>query len=151
MPLYLTADTASICLYDLNRLKHRLPDDCDWWSAPAEELVEVNAGNALIIGLEQDGTYKVDLNVGSVPLPEPRIEANLVFSSGRMYIGAGETITGQGLEPDESTGHFIDLEPGTYRVRVYKPAAFELAVVLNGTDQPGTNQFPDTIPLTLWD
>ena len=39
--------TATMCLFDLASLKHRVEEPSDWWSIPEDELAEVNAGNCL--------------------------------------------------------------------------------------------------------
>ncbi len=52
-------DTATMCVYDIGALKHRLNDTADWWSLPSEELAEVNNGNAAFINLQSDGKYSV--------------------------------------------------------------------------------------------
>jgi len=34
-------DTATLVIYDLMSLKHRINDDVDWWSLPEDELEEI--------------------------------------------------------------------------------------------------------------
>ncbi|MDR6110526.1 hypothetical protein QE451_002187 [Paenibacillus sp. SORGH_AS338] len=44
-------DTATLCIYDLQALKHRLEDTSDWWSIPEDELLEVNLGNIAFLNV----------------------------------------------------------------------------------------------------
>lgn len=105
--------TSTIAVYDLAALKHRLNDDVDWWADPAEELAEINRRNLLIIGLGGDGFY--DLEIVEEGSLVPRF--SLSFPSGRIFIGAGEMLTGGGDEPaPQYGGMFLDFEPGDYTV-----------------------------------
>ncbi|MGK5036135.1 DUF6386 family protein [Janthinobacterium sp. LB3P118] len=36
--------TATLCVFDPALLRHKLDDECDWWSIPSAELAAVNAG-----------------------------------------------------------------------------------------------------------
>ena len=113
-------DTATLVIYDLMSLKHRINDDADWWSLPEDEVEEINKGNLLFLNLGDDGAYKVHIKndvdeyTGSLFLSVP---------SGKVFIGAGEDVTGGDLEPDDTdaiSGEFIILEPGTYEVKYKK-------------------------------
>ena len=113
-------DTATLVIYDLMSLKHRIDDDADWWSLPEDEVEEVNKGNVLFLNLGDDGAYKVNIKndvdeyTGSLFLNVP---------SGKVFIGAGEDVTGGNLEPDDTdaiSGEFITLEPGSYEVKYKK-------------------------------
>ncbi|MGX5011067.1 DUF6386 family protein [Enterobacter asburiae] len=113
-------DTATLVIYDLMSLKHRINDDADWWSLPEDEVEEINKGNVLFLNLGDDGNYKVDIKndigeyTGSLFLNVP---------TGKVFIGAGEDVTGGDLEPDDSdaiSGEFITLEPGSYEVKYKK-------------------------------
>ncbi|MEH3776745.1 DUF6386 family protein [Enterobacter asburiae] len=113
-------DTATLVIYDLMSLKHRINDDADWWSLPEDELEEINKGNVLFFNLGNDGAYKVNIKndvdeyTGTLFLNVP---------SGKVFIGAGEDVTGGDLEPDDTdaiSGEFIILEPGTYEVKYKK-------------------------------
>ena len=108
-------DTAAIVIYDLGALKHRLDDDVDWWADPLEEIVEINNRNLLIIGLGSDGFYDLDVSdAGGFDR-----SYSLFFPSGRVFIGAGEMVTGGGDEPDERCGGlFLDFAPGDYTVGI---------------------------------
>lgn len=113
-------DTAKLVIYDLMSLKHRINDDADWWSLPEDEVEEINKGNLLFLNLGGDGAYKVHIKndvdeyTGSLFLSVP---------SGKVFIGAGEDVTGGDLEPDDSdaiSGEFISLDPGSYEVKYKK-------------------------------
>jgi Family of unknown function (DUF6386) len=109
-----TTDTATICVFDVARLKHRLTDDADWWSVPVAELAELNSGNAAFFGLGQDGTYQVRV-VGA--LSEPAVTVNLQVPSGRVFVGAGEEVTSDGLEPEcICGGAFVETGIGNFAV-----------------------------------
>lgn len=113
-------DTATLVIYDLMSLKHRINDDADWWSVQEDEVEEINKGNLLFLNLGDDGAYKVHIKndvdeyTGSLFLSVP---------SGKVFIGAGEDVTGGDLEPDDSdaiSGEFISLDPGSYEVKYKK-------------------------------
>jgi hypothetical protein len=107
--------TATLCVFDLECLKHRLNDDADWWSMPEEELIEVNAGNVAFIGLNDDGGYTV-LVVDEMPIFDA--EFSIKVPSGKIFIGAGEEVTSAGLEPEGLLGVFRQLPIGNYSLRV---------------------------------
>ncbi|MBK4561781.1 hypothetical protein JJP84_24765, partial [Enterobacter hormaechei] len=48
-------DTATLVIYDLMSLKHRINDDADWWSLPEDEVEEINKGNVLFLNVGDDG------------------------------------------------------------------------------------------------
>ncbi len=122
LEFHLHTDTATLAVFDMHAIRHRLDDTCDWWSLPHDELLETNAGTIAFLNLPSDGTYQVRVQAlltdadGSVHLRVP---------SGQVFIGAGEDTTGGGLEPDGSDviqGQFITLDKGTYCMR-YKGEA----------------------------
>jgi hypothetical protein len=105
-------DTSTLCVFDLGCLKHRLNDDVDWWSIPSDELSEVNNGNVAFLGLGGDGEFVVKL-VGSID--NPKFRTNLKVPSGKVFIGAGEEVTADELEPEcVRGGSFVDLKAGSY-------------------------------------
>ena len=107
-------DTATMCVFDLGALKHRLDDDADWWSDPDEELAEVNAGNVAFLNLGEDGRYRIEL-VGS-PLNDG-VVVLLNCPTGRVFLGSGEEVTGDELEPEGVRGGgFVQLEAGSVRL-----------------------------------
>jgi Family of unknown function (DUF6386) len=108
----ITTDTATICLFDLASLQHRLNDVGDWWSIPKNELEEVNAGNALILNLGADGSYEVNFCNSAMSGMK---HFSLRIPTGRIFIGQGEQLTGGGLEPDPAWGgEFHNVEAGNY-------------------------------------
>ena len=122
--------TATVVVYDLEALKHRVDDDVDWWADPKAELEEINQRNVLIVGLKFDGFYDLDI-AEEEPLGQ---SYSLRFPSGRVFIGPGEVLTGGGDEPDEnSEGKFLDLPPGDYKVGVIRTDE-KLRIALIRTD-----------------
>jgi len=111
-------DTATMCVFDLQCLKHRLDDDADWWTTADAELEEVNQGNVAFVGLGDDGNYFVAV---TDDIQDAQVEVNLRVPSGRVFIGAGEEVTSDGLEPEcVRGGGFITLTPGNYRLLAKK-------------------------------
>lgn len=113
--LSFVTDTATMCIFDLVCLRHRLQDDPDWWAIPAHEVGEVNDANVGFLNLGEDGRYNVTI------LEERPIGAcaflNLKGPTGRFFIGCGEEVTGGGLEPEGIRGGgFIELPAANYRL-----------------------------------
>lgn len=105
----MVTDTATLCLYDLAALKHRLEDTSDWWSIPVDELAEANAGHCLFLNLGADGVYEVEWSLEDVEEdsdPDDGAEREKVYHlqvpSGHVYLGAADDVTGGELEPDET-------------------------------------------------
>ncbi|WP_320761077.1 DUF6386 family protein, partial [Enterobacter cloacae] len=57
--LNIQTNTATLVIYDLMSLKHRINDDADWWSLSEDEVEEINKGNVLFLNLGDDGVYKI--------------------------------------------------------------------------------------------
>ncbi|OFA01658.1 hypothetical protein JAB9_13510 [Janthinobacterium sp. HH107] len=133
--------TATLCVFDPALLRHKLDDDCDWWSLPSAELAAVNAGQAAFFNVGGDGAYDVVLHG---ELAEPHASVHLVVASGRIFIGAGEDVTGGGLEPDTAYGGlFVDVSAGSYRVQARRDGArISLAFV---PDARSSNAFADLV------
>ncbi|QDV17174.1 hypothetical protein Pan153_18090 [Gimesia panareensis] len=132
-------DTAMFCVFDLASLRHRIDDDCDWWSVPDEELIELNAGNVAFIGLGEDGKYSLDLSESP---DDVDCTLNLKCPSGRIFLGAGEEVTGEGLEPEAIRGGtFLTVVPGNYRLLITRKSERAIAVRLQATEGSGDNQF----------
>ncbi|MDO6410121.1 DUF6386 family protein [Pantoea phytobeneficialis] len=115
-----STDTATLSVFDVASLKHRVNDDPDWWSIPDDEVGEINKGNVLFLNLGSDGDYTVEIcddlkdGYGSLFLNIP---------VGKVFIGAGEDTSGGDLEPDGSdymSGIFFELSPGFYEVKFKK-------------------------------
>ncbi|TWT38820.1 DUF6386 family protein [Blastopirellula retiformator] len=138
-------DTSTLCIFDLESLRHRLDDDSDWWTVPDEELLEVNNGNIAFIGLGEDGKYCLEV---CESLVETDISINLNCPSGRLFIGAGEEVTGEGLEPEALRGGmFLDLSPGIYRLAIYRKSPRLVAICFEQTSDGGENKF--TTPVQI--
>ncbi len=133
--------TATLCVFDPARLRHKLDDDCDWWSIPSAELAAVNAGQAAFFNVGGDGAYDIALHA---ELAEPHASVHLAVASGRVFIGAGEDVTGGGLEPDTAYGGlFVDVPVGSYRVQARRDGAHvSLAFV---PDARSSNAFADLV------
>ncbi|WP_170948172.1 DUF6386 family protein [Paenibacillus sp. 7516] len=109
--------TATMCLFDLASLKHRVEEPPDWWSIPEDELAEVNAGNCLFFNLGADGMYEVswsvDISHSTSAVPEGAQVFYLQVPTGSVFLGAAEDVSGGELEPDESCdGMILSLQPG---------------------------------------
>jgi hypothetical protein len=114
-------DTATLCIFDLAALRHRFDDDADWWCTPEPELLEVNAGNVAFVGLGDDGLFNV--HVGKASGGEART-VSIRCPSGRLFVGAAEEVTGEGLEPDATRGGgFIEVTPGPHRLAIFREGA----------------------------
>jgi len=135
-------DTATMCNFDITCLKHRLDDEVDLWSTPDAELEEVNRGNVAFLNLGGDGRYSftfVD------EIKSPQVEMNLHVPSGRVFVGAAEEVTSDGLEPEAVRGGmFIDVQPGEYTLCVSRNDA-EISVSLNVAHSPTINKFHSLI------
>ncbi|MBI0552028.1 DUF6386 family protein [Pectobacterium parmentieri] len=110
-------DTATIVIFDLQSLKHRITDTANWWSIEEDEIDEINNGNAVFLNLGSDGEYLINI-VES--LNDYDDVAYINVPSGNIFIGAGEDTTGGDLEPDDInsvSGYFIKLPPENYAVR----------------------------------
>jgi Family of unknown function (DUF6386) len=62
----ITTDTATICIFDPERVQHRLSDRPDWWSVRSEELKELNSGSIMIVNVFADGCYRLYAHNGPV-------------------------------------------------------------------------------------
>ncbi len=143
--MQIATDTATLVIYDLDQLQHRIDDDCDWWVDQDQELEEINKGNVLFVGLDEDGFYDIEIKSGS---PEQELDdvvsARLKNSSGRFFIGPGEAVTGEGEEPEESRyGHFFKVPPGDYEVSVAADEDHKLLIWLNPAEKFEPNHFAD--------
>lgn len=133
--------TATLCVFDPALVRHKLEDDCDWWSIPSAELAAVNGGQVAFFNVGGDGAY--DLVVHD-ELAEPHVSVHLAIASGRVFIGAGEDVTGGGLEPDTAYGGiFVDVPVGGCRVQAHRDGArISLAFV---PDARSSNTFGDLV------
>jgi Family of unknown function (DUF6386) len=139
----IATDTATLCVFDVESLKARLRDDADWWTTTDAELHEVNAGNVVFLGLGFDGNYLIHL-VGDLPNAQANVQFKVL--SGRVFIGAGEEVSADGLEPEcLRGGKFIDLPKGSYIVHASKEGSdIFVSIGLGGS---GTNAFASPVRL----
>ncbi|MGI9710441.1 DUF6386 family protein [Serratia marcescens] len=122
-----TTDTATLSIFDLVSLKHRVSDDADWWSIPEDELEEVNKGNVLFLNLGEDGQYTVRV-VDNINENYKSLFLNV--PSGKVFVGAGEDTSGGYLEPDGSdymSGVFLIMDIGNYEVR-FRRDSLDIAI-----------------------
>lgn len=149
----MVTSTATVCIFDPQRLRHRLDDAPDWWSIVSEEIKELNQGNAMIVGLGSDGAYSVQVHVGGDEAERGMVEsvtALIGIESGSASVGPGEEITGGGFEPStlqDGCGAFIDLEPGAYHVTVAMRGDAELTVVFRKVQGVASNSISDQLLL----
>ena len=106
--------TATIVVFDVASLSHRVDDDVDWWSEPEPEIAELHARNLVIAGLEANDWYDVSVKVAD---SHTGATYSLRVPSGNVFVGPGEEISGGGCEPGgEHGGIILTLEPGDYSV-----------------------------------
>lgn len=116
----ISTDTATLSVFDLDAIKHRVSDTADWWSLPEDEIKEINNGNIIFIGLTNDGIYKIDV---TKHIDKPDITLFIKVTSGTVFIGAGEDTSGGDLEPDNSdaiSGKLFPLPINNYAVSFKK-------------------------------
>lgn len=116
----ISTDTATLSVFDLDAIKHRISDTADWWSLPEDEVEEVNRGNIIFIGLGDDGVYEVNVTDHII---SPDVTLFLRAPSGAIFIGAGEDTSGGDLEPDSSvsiSGRMLSLPIKNYAVSFKK-------------------------------
>jgi hypothetical protein len=131
-----------MCIFDIASLKHRLEDDVDWWSISDDELEEVNRGNVAFLNLGSDGKYSFTF-VEEVQYPQ--LEMNLHVPSGRLFVGAAEEVTADGLEPESVRGGmFVDAQPGEYTLRVSRDGT-EISLSLHLAHGSKRNEFDSLI------
>jgi hypothetical protein len=133
--------TATLCVFDPALLRHKLGDECDWWSIPSAELAAVNAGQVAFFNVGDDGAYALVLHD---ELAEPHASVHLAIVSGRVFVGAGEDVTGGGLEPDTAYGGlFVDVPAGNYRVQARRDG--DLISLAFLPDARSSNAFDDLV------
>ncbi|TKJ92337.1 hypothetical protein PaeCFBP13512_08610 [Paenibacillus sp. CFBP13512] len=136
-------DTATLCIYDLQALKHRLEDTSDWWSIPEDELLEVNLGNVAFLNVGADGLYTMQ-QVEDIQQTSVQLWINV--PSGQLYAGAAENVTGGELEPEDGdSGQYITVEPGVYHLKIARNEQQIEFALLWTEHQQATNEFKDLI------
>lgn len=145
-PFSFNTDTATLCIFDPIRLKHRLNDDADWWSMPSDEIAEVNKGNVVFVGLGTDGKFTMRF-VDSLRDAHV-VKVRLSVDSGRVFVGAGEEVTSDGLEPEcLRGGAFLDVSSGVYMVSLSRTGSKTLEFSL--TKVEGSPENSITHPLKI--
>jgi hypothetical protein len=140
--------TATIVIFDVKALKHRLDDAADWWSVPSFELAEVNLGNVLIIALGEDGVYFADVTDGIFEVNNS-IVGMLNCPTGKIFIGAGEDISGAGYDPENTrhlSGQIVEMAPGTYELMVSRKNN-EIRICFKASQMLGKNSFKQPLEL----
>lgn len=142
-------DTAEVCVFDPDCLRHRLQDAADWWTVPSQALLEMNAGNVMFVDVGDDGEYVLDVDLAPAEQGSGGgVESLVSCLSGRLFVGPAEETTGGEVEPDPSLGgRFFEIPPGTYRVRVAEKDAFHLAVSVRGVGGPPENRHSNLLRL----
>lgn len=139
-------DTATLCIYDLSALKHRLADDVDWWSIADDELEEVNNGNIAFIDLGSDGRFRVEVTDDAAPASA--ISVLLNCPTGKLFVGAGEEVSADGLEPiGVRGGGFLSVSPPAQRLVVWKVEEGHVAISLSLHSGRARNGFRHPISL----
>jgi hypothetical protein len=125
--LSVITDTATIVVFDLMAIKHRISDTPDWWSIQQDEVDEVNKGNIAFLNVGEDGVYNISI---VDDLSDEDGGVYIGFPSGHVFIGAGEDTTGGDLEPDGSDaiqGKLLQFTPGNYKLK-YKKVGNDIAL-----------------------
>ncbi len=137
-------DTATLIVVDPACVRHRIDAAADWWSIPTEEVGEVNRCNALFVNLGSDGVYELGITTEVPPSDAKCVDALIRNESGRFFVGAGEYMTSEGMEPEAKYGNiFVEGPPGAYRVVVWM-LGNTLFVNLTESDGPAANDLPAT-------
>jgi len=141
-------DTATLAVFDPARLRHRLSSSHDWWTWSPDCAEEMNAGNLLAVDFGADGIYEVVIHLDTDrPETESGVAGLITCESGELFIGPGEQITADGLEPDEAHGGiYLPTPAGTYRAHFARDEEF-VEVWLEPVDAPARNQFSDYLRL----
>ena len=138
-------DTATLCVFDLAAIRHRLDDRGDWWSVPDDEILEVNSGNVAFVGLGDDGQY--EFRIEGVLTKETCVVI-LNCPSGHLFIGAAEEVTADGLEPEAIRGGmFWEVIPGKYRLAISRVGSRSLSLSFSGFEGKAENCF--TAPIRI--
>lgn len=148
-------DSATLAVFDLECLKHRLNADCDWWCRPFAEIEEVAEGKLTFISTAADGVFKVritsgDLTVYERDYAEERLgPLGLEVESGAVFVGKGERITGGGFAPNaglcDGEGTFVDISPGKYDLIAYSIKWFDSPLWWNSDRNRPEDAPPDFV------
>lgn len=121
-------DTATLAVFDPQRLDHRVNDDVGWWCGKFSQLDEVCSGAIALVSLGSDGIYQARITNSELSAVELDYASEAVsylgveIVSGKLFVGPGECLPGgeSGFQ-DENNGRGLlcDVEDGRYRVDVY--------------------------------
>lgn len=93
----IVTDTATIAIFDLASLEHRIHDDSDWWTCELfpELQKELKQNNLYLINTKFDGQFEVAI----VNEPSQSNYSKLKCRSRKLFIVCGEEIPSEGLTP----------------------------------------------------
>ena len=142
-------DTSTLSVFDLQCLRHRLEDEPDWWTyPPGEQITEVNNGAAAFIDLGVDGRFEVQWQ--DQPLQDAQLQIRLQCPGGTVFVGAGEETTSDGMEPDcKRGGRLVEVEPGTYEMRVASTGPRSLRLSLCRIEGNASNRIEAPLRLRM--
>ena len=143
-------DTATLAIFDPQRLEHRLHDDADWWSIPDDELAEINSGNVLFVATGVDGDYLLNVYRESPPESVLPIAVSAVIrcDDGTLFFHAGEYVPAGNMMPDTKYGGLqLEFKSGTYRVTAVHLIPYCLDVFVVPTNEDAANTFSDSAVL----
>ena len=125
-------DTATLAIFDPQRLEHRVNDDADWWCGDFLRLDELRSGAMALVSLGGDGIYRVRITDGELNADERDYADEYIAGlgvevvSGKIFIGPGECLPGGfqfGAETDR--GALCEIDNGSYTVDVYSIRWFD--------------------------
>lgn len=140
-------DTSTLCVFDPTALRHRIDADADWWCWPPEvQVKELNAGNVAFIDLGRDGEHSGSLS--EEPSGPCDLQVILSCPSGCLFIGAGEEVTSEGMQPACARGGlFHPVAPGAVLLQVGRSAEGQIHLAITPHAGVAGNAF--TSPLQL--
>ena len=121
-------DTATLAIFDPERLRHRAEAESDWWCTDLLQLEEFRSGSVALVGLGGDGAYRVRITDGEMTSDERDYAAGAVRSlgvevvSGKLFLGPAECMPGggSGFTPaDAERGLLLEAENGRYGVDLF--------------------------------
>jgi hypothetical protein len=136
-------DTATLTIFDPAAIRHRSTDTADWWTIHSDALEEINACNIAIIDLGADGRFDVRFGpVSEEDAKAPSVSMNLKCPSKTIFVGAGEEITGDGLEPEcLRGGTFIRTKTKVIVVHVSRQSDNSLLIDYDELNEATANEF----------
>ena len=121
-------DTATLAIFDPERLKHRADAESDWWCLDFLQLEEFRSGSVALVALGGDGAYRVRITDRDLTPDERDYATGAVRGlgveavSGKLFAGPAECIPGGGsvfAPTDVNRGLLIDTENGRYDVDLF--------------------------------